>query len=186
MQEIVEGLKHLEGVVYAFEVSPAVRDKLAEIEKHIKATLDIEVRNTGIEECLRRKHVVCIIKNKMFRPPPEPTIYLVAEDGTILGQEVLEKDKGKLRDIDDIIYLSDDFIVFPHRKPKPGSKEFFLMPPVRFPEVEAFKYTKNVVSCSPSPIGDMLIRKSHGVDDDPKLASVLIGFDIEGEEESKE
>jgi len=178
---VVERLKQLDGVLYAFEIAPDIKEQLMEIEKQIRATLGIEVKNTGVEECLKRNHIICIIKDRRFRPPPEPTIYLVADDGTILGQEVLEKDKFKFQCADDVIFLSDDFVVFTDRRPKPGSKEFFLMPPVRFPEVEEIDGVKNVVSCSPSPLGDLLIRKVHGITDDPKLASVLVGFDLEND-----
>lgn len=178
---VIERLKQLDGVLYAFEITPEIKDELREIEKQIRATLGIEVKNTGIEECLKREHIVCIIKDKRFRPPPEPTIYLVSDDGTILGQEVLEKDRSKFESSNNIIFLSDDFVVFPDRRPKPGCREYFLMPPVRFPEVEAIEGVENVVSCSPSPLGDLLIRKAHGVTDDPRLASVLIGFDLEND-----
>jgi hypothetical protein len=34
-----------------------------------------------------------------------------------------------------------------------------------------------VVSCSPSPPADMYVRATHGLPDDPKLASILIGYD---------
>lgn len=178
---VVERLKQLDGVLYAFEITPGIKDQLREIERQIRATLGIEVKNTGVEECLKKNHIVCIIKDKRFRPPPEPTIYLVADDGTILGQEVLEKDRSKFQCSDHVIFLSDDFVVFTDRRPKPGCKEYFLMPPVRFPEVEVIDGVKNVVSCSPSPLGDLLIRKVHGVTDDPRLASVLIGFDVEND-----
>jgi hypothetical protein len=39
------------------------------------------------------------------------------------------------------------------------------------------KGTKNVVSCSPSPLGDVFVRAVHGLEDDPKLASIIIGWD---------
>jgi hypothetical protein len=179
---VVERLRQLDGVLYAFEIAPSIRDQLREIERQIRATLGIEVKNTGVEECLKRDQIICIIKDKRFRPPPEPTIYLVADDGTILGQEVLESDKPKFQCADHVIFLSDDFVVFADRRPKPGCKEYFLMPPVRFPEVEAIDGVRNVVSCSPSPLGDLLIRKAHNITDDPRLASVLIGFDIENDD----
>jgi hypothetical protein len=38
---------------------------------------------------------------------------------------------------------------------------------------------KEVVSCSASAPADMMLRQLHGLEDDPKLASVLIGFDCD-------
>ena len=42
---------------------------------------------------------------------------------------------------------------------------------------KALSGTKNVVSCSPSPPGDMFVRSLHGLPDDPTLASILLGYD---------
>ena len=32
------------------------------------------------------------------------------------------------------------------------------------------------MSCSPAPTCDLMMRKYYGLEDDPKLASVLVGF----------
>jgi len=40
---------------------------------------------------------------------------------------------------------------------------------------------RNVVSCSPSAPSDAMLRKEHGFEDNPKLASILIGFDPDEE-----
>ena len=52
------------------------------------------------------------------------------------------------------------------------------MPPVSFPEVNEFEGAENIVSCSPAPPSDMYIRAKHGYEDDPKLATILVGFDF--------
>ncbi len=175
--ETIEHLKGLKGVAEAFELGPEIRELLLKIESGIKATMDIEVKNTGLEECLKRKHVLCIIKDKTFRPPPEPTIFLAADKDTILGQEILEKDRCDFEGLDNLVYLSEDFVVFTDRKAR--NKEYFLMPPVSFPELESVCGLRNVVSCSPSALGDLAIRTAQGLEDNPKLASVLIGFDLD-------
>ena len=131
--------------------------------------------NQGLEECLTRQHVICIIKNKSFRPPPEPTVLLVTGDGVRLGEEVLPGDRKRFENRPEVVFLSEDFVVYTDRMGT--EREYFLMPPVSFPEVAAIEGVSNVVSCSPSPPSDMKLREVHGVDDDPKLASILIGFD---------
>jgi len=176
--DAIAHLRGLKGVAEAFELGPEIKELLRKIEGGIKATMDIEVKNTGLEECLKRRHVLCIIKDRTFRPPPEPTIYLAADKDTILGQEILEKDKCNFEGLDNLVYLSEDFVVFTDRKAE--SKEYFLMPSVSFPELENLCGLKSVVSCSPSALGDLAIRTAHGLEDNPKLASVLIGFDLEG------
>lgn len=180
IEEVIDTLQGMEGVIEVFSVNGDILDTLNQIESKIKATLDLDVKNTGLEECLNCQHIVCIIKDDRFRPPPEPTVLLVGDDGILMGKEIIPSDDTNYEDDDDVIFLSDDFIVYKDRKPR--NKEYFLMPPVSFPEVEVLDGMQKVVSCSPSPLGDMVLRSSHGLKDDPRLASILIGFDVENVE----
>jgi hypothetical protein len=49
---------------------------------------------------------------------------------------------------------------------------------VPFKEVEEMRGTCSVISSSPSTPGDFYLRKKASIEDDPKLASILIGFDL--------
>jgi hypothetical protein len=178
MNDILARLKEMKGTIYVFSLEDSCRSKIWDIEKDIKATLGIPVVNIGVEECLERKYVVCIIKKANFRPPPEPTVMLVSDDGIVLGEEILPfRKKEFLANVkEEIIWLSEEFVMYPDRRG--NQKEFFIMPPVSFPEVTEMGM-RNVVSCSPSAPSDMMLREMHGYKDDPKLASILIGFDCE-------
>jgi hypothetical protein len=179
MSDVLELLKGMKGVVHAFVLDDGCRAKIWDIEKDIKAALGIPVINKGVEECLKRQYVVCIIKKTSFRPPPEPTVMLLTNSGVVLGEEILPPFKQRFLESvkEEIIWLSDEFVIYPERRG--GNKEFFVMPPVSFPEVEELGM-KKVVSCSASAPADMMLRATHGLEDDPKLASVLIGFDNNG------
>lgn len=175
LDEVIEVLRSLEGVIEAFALKAETRKQLKDIESGVKATLDIEVKNTGLDECLRREHVVGIIKDKRFRPPSAPTVLLMGDNGAILGEEVLPGQRSNYEGKQDLIFLSDDFVIYTDRRPT--KHEYFLMPAISFPEVEKIPGIMDVVSCSPTALGDVLVRTSHNLEDDPKLASVLIGFD---------
>ncbi|MDD1766967.1 MAG: hypothetical protein LUQ27_00170 [Methanomassiliicoccales archaeon] len=176
-------MRNLRGVVEVFPLGADTRKQLKDIERGVKATLDIEVRNTGLDECLGREDVVGIIKDKTFRPPPEPTVLLMGDNGVVLGEEILTGQREKFEGKSDLLFLSDDFVVYTNRK---GAKhEYFLMPPISFPEIEKIRGVKNVVSCSPTALGDVLVRTSHDLEDNPRLASVLIGFDVEGKKKDR-
>lgn len=178
MSEVLARLREMKGTIHVFPLEDGCRSRIAEIESEIKATLGIPVINLGVEKCLERKYVVCIIKKASFRPPPEPTVMLISDDGTVLGEEILPNRKREFlaSNTEDIIWLSEEFVMYPGRKG--NKKEFFVMPPVSFPEVTELGM-KNVVSCSPSAPADMMLREMHGYEDDPKLASILIGFDCD-------
>jgi len=175
VEEVIKLLKGMEGSQQVFKLDDRSRLKLIEIENSVKGSLGITCRNLGVEECLKRQHVVVVIKDKRFRPPPEPTVLLVADDDVIIGKEIFPHDRDQYKDDENVLFLSEDFIVFLDKKPK--SKECFMMPPVSFPEVSRLPGTRNVTSCSPSPPGDMFVRAMHDLPDDPLLASILIGYD---------
>ena len=176
MTDVVSRIQEMRGAIHVFPLNDNCREKIWDIEKNVKASLGIPVLNKGVEECLARKHIICIIKKAAFRPPPSPTVMLISDDGVVLGEEILPPfRKTFLANVkEDIIWLSEEFVMFPQRRG--AHREFFVMPPVAFPEVEELGM-KNVVSCSPAAPADMMLRQMHGYEDDPKLASILVGFD---------
>jgi len=175
LADIFSRIKEMRGVVHAFPLNVECREKILEIESNITAALGIKVINEGVIECLKRQYIICIIKRASFRPPPEPTVMLISDDGVVLGEEVLPHFKKEfLANVkEDIIWLSEEFVMYPERKGQ--RKEYFVMPPVSFPEVEEFGML-DVVSCSPSAPADMMLRQMHGHEDNPRLASILVGF----------
>jgi len=177
IDSIVEMLSRLRGSIHVFHLDPSCKEMIKEIESGIKATLGLQVKNRGLEECLKRQYIICIIKARRFRPPPEPTVLLMGDEDLIAGEEVVPSNKHKFEDREDVIYLSEEFVLYLDRKPK--SKEYFVMPPVSFPELEEIPGVSNVVSCSPSAPADMTLRQLHGFKDDPRLASILVGFDVD-------
>jgi hypothetical protein len=168
---IIEGMR---GTLKVFPLDEETREGILKVEKNIKSQMGMEVKNEGLEQCLARRHVLCILKNKTFRPPPEPTVQLIADEGVVIGTEILPGQHDQYKDRDDVLWLCEDFIVFKDQQPK--QKEFFLMPPVSFPELKAIEGVDAIVSCSPSPLGDIIIKNRYGLDDDPKNATILVGF----------
>jgi hypothetical protein len=175
IDEVVDFISRMEGSKHVFPLKVDAKENLIKIEENVKATFGINCCNNGVMDCLARKNIIVIIKDSRFRPPPEPTVLLMADEGMIIGMEIFSEQKKQYLDREDVVFLSDEFILF--LDPKPKNREYFVMPPVSFPEVEKMPGTKNVVSCSPSPPGDMYVRSLHGLPDDPKLASVLVGYD---------
>jgi len=176
VEQVIELLKEMEGSIHVFKLDDATRVKMVEIESGVKATLGISCLNLGVEECLQRQNVIVVVKDSRFRPPPEPTVLLLADKGDlVLGREIFPHERKDFEGKSNVIFLSQDFIVYTDKMPK--TKEMFVMPPVSFPEVAALPGVRNVVSCSPSPPADMYVRAAHGLADDPKLASILIGYD---------
>ena len=175
-ERAVEIIKGMTGTQKAFLLPRDVITAVQKIEDSIKSQIGLDVVNEGVNQCLRRQHVICVIKDTRFRPPPEPTVLMMGDSDLVIGTEVLPGQHSLFKDRDNICWLGDDFVVFTDKVPK--TKEFFLMPPVSFPELEQVTGAVNIVSCSPSPLGDLVIKNYFELEDNPKLASILVGFDL--------
>lgn len=176
LDEIQKVLSGLRGVKYTFYLTRQMRVGIGRIERQYPSLGPLTVQNDGVLECLERRHVACIIKDKTFRGPPHPTVVLVNKDGKVIGREILRGEKVKEGPESKTIFLGKDFVIFYGKGSGKGAK--FTLPPVPFKEIEKVRGTSAVVSSSPSTAGDLFLRESAGLDDDPKLASILIGFDL--------
>lgn len=170
----LEIVRNLRGVVHAFYLDDQILGQMREEEAKVRAAGDIVVDNQGFSEALKRDCVICIIKDPRFRPPPEPTVKLVSDKGATMGIEVFPWSAKNYMNSENVVWLSDAFIMFTDVKDVAG--ECFIMPPVPFPELNGSNGCKDVISCSPAPTCDLMMRKHMGYEDDSKLASVLIAF----------
>lgn len=176
LDEVLSTLSSLKGVRRAFFLDDDMRSGLARVEKEYPSLGPLVVRNDGVRECLKREHVACVIKDRHFRPPPIPTVVLVDEDGTVIGKEVLPGEKIATGPGTKAFMLGKDFVVFYEKGKGKGAR--FVLPPVPFKEAEGIAGLRRVCSSSPSTAGDFLLRECMALDDDPKLASVLVAFDL--------
>ncbi len=173
--EVLRVLSAMRGVKRSFYLTREMRKGLAELESMYPSIGPLSVRNEGVLDCLGRQRVACIIKDSTFRGPPKPTVVLVNDRGDEIGRELLPGESpptgpGK------ILMLGKDFVVFADRNTSAGAR--FVLPPVPFEEVERIDGVRSVLSSSPSTAGDHFLRKKAGLDDDPRLASILVGFDL--------
>lgn len=176
MEEVLGLLRSLKGVRAAFCLDVEMRARVAKTEEDVYPFGPLVVTNEGVLECMKRGHVACIVKDRSFRPPPRATVVLVDEDGVVIGRELLPGEEVEEEPGKKTMYLGKDFVM--QYDGRSGRNARFVLPPIPFEEVEALPFTSGVVSSSPCTVGDLMIRRSAGLDDDPKLATVLIGFDV--------
>ncbi|AEG18104.1 hypothetical protein MSWAN_1083 [Methanobacterium paludis] len=185
VENAIKIIKSLKGVVDVQELSDEDRKTLLKIESSRKDDV-VPVVNEGLDECLKKEFCLVMLKTEEFRNPSKPTVLLVTDKGRILGQELISpEDKKKYADRNDVYFLSNNFIVF-----KPDTmtrsvgveKELFLLPSIPFPELNEIKEISNVVSGSPSTMGDAYIKNRCNYPDDPHLATILVAFSTKNEE----
>lgn len=178
LDEVLSALSGLRGVRKAFYLEDRTREELRGIERTRSVSFGpLTVHNEGVLDCLKRKYVACIVKDSAFRPPPAPTVVLVDEEGTVVGRELIGGEKPEAAPGQKLIFLGKDFVIF--YDGRKSTRTRFVLPPIDFEEVRRITGTANVCSSSPSTDGDVFLRKSAGLPDDPKLATILVGFDPE-------
>ena len=189
LQEVIDTINPLRGVLDVGVLTDEVRKNVLKIEMD-KAGELIPVINMGVNECLNRDYTVAIIKNASFRPPPTATVQLVDNKGNLLGEEIVSNNqKKKYKEDEKAKFINPDFVLLKDQKDieedlktenleKNPKKLSFVLPPVLFIEVEELEDTCDVVSSSPDPLADLYLKEVFNFEDDPKLASILVGFNI--------
>ncbi len=167
-EDVVRRISSLPGVLRVVVIDAADRDAFS--QKRTPESAD----NAGVGEVLSRPRVVCLFKDSTFRPPPEPTLLLVDDNGTVLGRELLPGDEAPPDRR--VAFLGKDFVLF--RGVRPHGRYRFLLPAVRFPELEVLPHLHRVVSASPDPPQDAYLRQRYGVPVGGQYASVLVGYEV--------
>jgi hypothetical protein len=187
-------LADLPGIVAVRRVDERILSQVAAEERGYESRGILPLRNIGIETAQERQVVFALLKDKSFRNPPAPTVYMVEEsEGAgvpaeqlivagprtyrILGVEVLP---GRGSYAEKIVSVGDSFVVFPERRASPQRPSYFLIPALGFAELEEAQdrlKIRNVFSISPSASADALLRELCGFPADPRMASLLVGFD---------
>ncbi len=178
VEEAIDIIKTLDGAIDVQELSEEDRKALMKIESSPNNDI-IPVVNKGLNECLSREFCLVLLKTEDFRIPSKPTVLLITNSGRILAQELISpQDNRKYAHNDNVIFLSNNFIIFKPDKltRSVGEKELFILPAIPFPELNDVLTIKDVVSCSPSTLGDKYLKDKYNYPDDPHLATIIVAF----------
>lgn len=167
---ILDKVRRLPGVVRAEWLSDEERRELARLATPNAAD------NRGVREALARDRVLVLFKDRTFRPPPEPTILLVDDRGTVIGRELLPGESLPDDHPRKVVRLGKGFVLFADRGGGPGFR--FLLPPVPFPELDVVEGVREVVSASPDPRQDEYLKARHGIAAGKEYASILVGLNV--------
>jgi len=188
-------LAGLPGVVAVESVPREVVKQVVELENRYEQGALVPLKNLGVRIALKREIAVALLKDKIFREPPEPTVYLVEEvqpeerndrrcitvEGAayrVVGEEVLASRRPYK---EKTISLGDSFVIFPDRRTSGNIPSYFLVPPLDFPELEEVQDRLGiggVLSISPSAQADDCLREACGFSSDPSLATLLVAFNL--------
>ncbi len=170
-QRILQLLRGLPGVLAAEPLPATLGSELQRLATPAAA------ENRGVETVLQRERVICLFKGRSFRAPPESPLLMMDERGNVLGRELTGPEDRPAPGERRTVYLGRDFVLVPGLRP--SGRLRFVLPPVKFPELEGVAAVCRVVSGSPDPPQDEWLRAHFGVQGGKDLASILIGYDVD-------
>ena len=195
MARVLELLSGLPGIVAVKRLGRETVGEVVELESRYERGALVPLKNLGVRAALKRDVAVGVLKDRHFREPPAPTVYLVEElqpgdcpaehcisvkgkSYRIVGEEVLA---SRSPYSEKTITLGESFVIFPDRRSSNRTPSYFLVPPLGFPELEELRQQlgiAGVLSISPSAQADTCVREACGFPPDPSLATLLVAFDL--------
>ena len=117
ISEVLSGLRGQAGTVDAQLMSDGLFSRiLAEESTVVGAGGTMPVRNVGIEECSERDHRFCIFLRPggidSQRGPGTHTMIMRDGQGRVVGYDIPRDEIPMWRSRTDVIFLSDDFVMF--------------------------------------------------------------------------
>jgi len=132
----------------------------------------MEFVNEGIWQALDSDEVYAVTTGAMTDEPPAPWTIMLDEDDKLIGEWLPKSRIAEARESKRCIFLSDDFVMYRH--PKPRGKSRFVMPYICLPLEEAESRFSVCGVGSPSTPADEYIRSLMG-NPGTEVATLLLG-----------
>ena len=112
--EFLETLRSMDGVIMADVMPDDLIREVAEMETSIDCISGgMRLENIGLFQCLHREEVIVLLSDGVFERPREITIRMIDTDGVVIGHDVPEYLWEEFSGRDDLIWMSDGFVLFP-------------------------------------------------------------------------
>ena len=176
VEDMVDYLRTVEGIIDVFEMDDDVSNNIWNIERSVRTTIRNEYKNIGFDIAMECKHRMCVFYDDTYLFGKRSIVKLMSSDGTIMGTSLHPDEIESYKDRDDVIWISDDFIVFPNIVGK--GEESFVLYPIDIPEI-----CENVPGCckaigtSPTMSSDMELKKVYHKPNTTGIYTMVIAFD---------
>ena len=155
---VLEYVKTVTGVLDAYVMDDEVSKAVLEIERSVRTQTNSDYKNLGYEEAIKRQFRVCIFYDDTYIFGKRSILKLMSSDGTIMGTNLSPDEIELYRGRDDVIWVSEDFIMFTDVVGK-GDEAFVLLPfPIEEIE-ESVPGSRNVIGTSPTMSSDTELKR---------------------------
>lgn len=117
LKELLEGLSHEGGVVRAKVIPDDLFDAIIAEESTVTGAMgNMPIINTGLRDCMERNTRVAILDDYTIYHPESRSMRMVDEAGNEVGHSILPGEAPEFMKRDDVIFISDDFVMYPARE----------------------------------------------------------------------
>ena len=151
-------------------------DVIAEESSVIEGSMGMPLVNRALEEVRKRRTAVCVFCYGAFEVTTGHIMTMEDKSGNVIGHDVRGCMLDELRDDPNIIWLCDDFAIYPD---KIETQEIFMvMLPQRVCSIGEKEGVRDPVILYPATTTDIMLKMHFGIPlNDPGVASAIIAFD---------
>lgn len=182
MKQVISYLRKTPGIRKIKVLSATERHSLLQVELSAEENMiGGHGLNEGLREALSRKFVVVCSTDIKFEWPHGP--YVVLKEGDVVVGFITDNvDRVKQQFDEKISVFVKDLVIFPERirKLRSGKRSptLFIHKGFNLPEIEKTTKAKDVVLAFCTRAGDACLKQFLKEEENPKIGSIVIGFNI--------
>lgn len=114
--EVLGALRAMEGVTGAELLDDGASRRVISMEREVcRGACGLRIENRGMEEVSVMGTMYVLFCDARFSRPDGITMEMVSDNGEIVGHDVPESMRARLEARDDLIWMSEGFVMFPGR-----------------------------------------------------------------------
>lgn len=176
--DTLAAIQKVKGILCAFKTDEKILKDVVDEELTVRTTSGMEMENRAMEICFSRDVKICVFCDSTFESSHDESYLLMVDDeDNVVGKSVISSEKEIYENMEGVVWLSDDFIMFPDKQIT-GDVKMILLPQQINIFADAPEISDAVVFF-PSTSTDALLKAYYGISSDvPDTASGIIGFNI--------
>lgn len=175
-ERIIETLGKHRGVRKAVLLDQDAVDIIKDEECHVVSSFGTPFENEALTECFSKDIALCIYCDYSFERPDDSILFLKDGEGRIMGQDVAASKKSEFEGKSNIVWLSDDFIMYPEADMGPGMRMVMVSQVYRgFSNEDG---VSEAVVFFPATSTDCILKSRYGDCHDPQIATAIMGISL--------
>ena len=153
-----------------------ISERIRDVERRVKTKCDCVYRNAAYDEAMSKRHRICIYYDGGFMTEKHPIVRLEDVNGQVLGTSLLPEEIESYRGREDVLWVSDDFIVFPYLDVE--EDEAFILYPFDIPEIrEHVPDCGELCGTSPTISSDAILKDWGRIGPSDMVYTAIVAFD---------